>query len=178
MRKIVCVFALAALFSCKNEEGDKETSSNLATSVVYPYEATYSSNFKIGKPEYSKIVLDLWKDFDNNTLDNSKSAFADSVSLFFANSQPFIGSRDAAIEIAKQYRGQFSEIKSTINAFVPLKSTDKNEEWVSVWGVEYSTKDGKTDSTYLQETWRFNKDGKVDLMYQFVSKPPVPAEKK
>jgi hypothetical protein len=28
-------------------------------------------------------------------------------------------------------------------------------------------KKGKVDSFYLQETWRFNKDGKADLLYQF-----------
>ena len=49
-----------------------------------------------------------------------------------------------------------------------IESIDKNENWVCVWGMETDTdKKGKVDSSYLQETWRFNKDGKADLFYQF-----------
>jgi hypothetical protein len=170
MRKLIPFSLLVFLFSCKGE--DKPTASAIATSVTYPYTATYSSSFEMGNAEHSKVILGLWKDFDNNTLDNSKAAFADTVSLFFANSMPFMGSRDSAMAMAKGYRAMFSKIESKVNAFVPLKSTDKNENWVCVWGVEYATMNGKIDSTFLQETWRFNKDGKVDLMYQFASKTP------
>ncbi|MDE3125689.1 MAG: hypothetical protein KGK14_09260, partial [Bacteroidota bacterium] len=50
----------------------------------------------------------------------------------------------------------------------PIKSIDKNENWALIWGKEVDTyKNGKKDSTHIQETWRFNKDGKADLFYQF-----------
>jgi len=56
----------------------------------------------------------------------------------------------------------FTTIKSTVTAILPVKSTDKNEHWVSIWGSEISTdKKGKIDSVSLQESWRFNKDGKI-----------------
>ena len=48
------------------------------------------------------------------------------------------------------------------------KSVDKNEHWALIWGKEVDTdKKGKVDSSYLQETWRFNNDGKDDLMFQY-----------
>jgi hypothetical protein len=38
---------------------------------------------------------------------------------------------------------------------------------------------GKVDSVSIQETWRFNKAGKVDFMFQAIRKgilPPPPAK--
>ena len=60
----------------------------------------------------------------------------------------------------------------------PLKSTDKSENWVSVWFTEHRTNEaGKKDSSYFQETWRLNKDGKVDRFYQYEAKTAPPAKK-
>lgn len=179
MKKLFILLGFAAMISCKNEAGKPAAdASKMSASVVYPYTASYSSSFEMGNPEHSKVILDLWKDYDNNTFERGLGSFADSVSMFLADGPPFMGSSKAALEMVKSYRSQFSAVRSTVNAFVPLKSTDKNENWVCVWGTEYDTKDGKTDSVYLQETWRFNKDGKVDLLYQYASKPPAPTAKK
>jgi hypothetical protein len=62
----------------------------------------------------------------------------------------------------------YTSVVSKVFSIAPLKSVDKNENWVCVWGMETDTdKKGKVDSFYLQETWRFNKAGKADLLYQF-----------
>lgn len=178
MRKFMPLLIIIAFVACKSEDDKtKADASKLATSITYAYTADYSSNFEMGNPEHSKVILDLWKDYDNNTFENSRKNFADTVNFNFANSAPFVGSADSAIAMAKSYRSMFSEVKSVVHAFTPLKSTDKGQNWVCVWGTEYDTKDGKTDSVYLQETWRFNKDGKIDLLYQYQSKPPVMAKK-
>lgn len=39
--------------------------------MAYPYTAGYSSNFVIGNPANSKLVLNAWKDWENNTLDRA-----------------------------------------------------------------------------------------------------------
>ncbi len=65
--------------------------------------------------------------------------------------------------------------KSTIHAQVPLKSTDKNEDWVAIWGTETDTwADGKVETRDLHEIWQINKDGKVAVMRQFSAKPSAP----
>jgi hypothetical protein len=65
-----------------------------------------------------------------------------------------------------------SSSTSTLDAWVPLKSVDRNENWVALWGTETDTApDGTMNKTDLQEIWRINKDGKVDFMKQFASKP-------
>ncbi|HLG39724.1 MAG TPA: hypothetical protein VI461_08645, partial [Chitinophagaceae bacterium] len=67
-----------------------------------------------------------------------------------------------------------------VDAVFAVKSTDKDENWVTIWGTEIQTDmKGKVDTVSLQETWRFNKAGKVDLMFQAARKgmlPPPPAK--
>jgi hypothetical protein len=79
----------------------------------------------------------------------------------------------ASLEGAKKFRSGLTTVKSTVDAWVPLKSTDKNEDWVTIWGTETDTwPDGKIDTYNVHEVWRINKDGKIDLMRQFTSKMP------
>ena len=96
-----------------------------------------------------------------------KGLFADSVTFLTGDGSVISGPLDSAFGAMKSYREMFTTIKSTVTAILPVKSTDKNENWVSIWGNEINTdKKGKTDSVALQESWRFNKDGKIDLFIQ------------
>ncbi len=77
----------------------------------------------------------------------------------------------ANLEGAKKFRGTLKSSNSTIEAMLPLRSADKNEDWVAIWGTETNTwADGKVEKRDIHEIWRFNKDGKVDLMRQFQAK--------
>jgi hypothetical protein len=183
MHKIFFILLGTSLVACNaGEDKTKVESMNATTSdstkkemVSYPYNIEYSSSFEIGDAKQSKIILDLWKDWDNGTLSNSKDHFADSVELHFADGNMIHSSRDSMMAIAQSVRDKFSKVVSSVSAVLPVKSTDKNENWVTVWGKEIDThKDGKVDSFYLQETWRFNSNGKVDLLYQYMAKPMPP----
>jgi hypothetical protein len=82
------------------------------------------------------------------------------------------GTRDSILASTKAYRNSFGNVSSKVDAVLSTKSTDKNDDWVLVWGTEVHTRKNVTDSVHLQETWRFNKDGKVDFMMQYVRQPP------
>lgn len=141
--------------------------------MSYPYTADYSSNFAIGKPANSKMILELWKDWDDNAFDRH-NYFADTVTMYLSDGTVIKG-KDSTLAGAKRFRGSMSTATSTVHAWIPLKSVDKNEDWVAVWGTETDTwADGKTDTRDLHEVWRFNNDGKVDLMRQFSSKAQPP----
>lgn len=185
MKKILVFLSVAAFASCNSGKNETKVESMTATdstkkeavAVTYPYDVQYSSKFEMGDANQAKTILDLWKDWDNGNLSNSKASFADSVEMHFATGEMMHAHKDTVIATAQKIRDGLSSSVSTVDAVVPLKSTDKNENWVAVWGKEVDThKDGKVDSTYLQETWRFNKDGKVDLLYQYMAKP-LPAKK-
>src|SRR5664279_2830755 len=95
--------------------------------ISYPYTANYSSNFKIGNAANAKLVLDLWKDFDNNTFDGPNH-FADTVVMFFPDGSMLRG-KDSVLAGAKAFRGAMKSCVSTLDAWMPLRSVDKNEEW-------------------------------------------------
>ena len=135
----------------------------------YPYKATYSSNFKIGKVAYAKMILDMWKDWDDNKFDRH-DYMADSIVMIFPDGNVTKGKK-ANMEAAMKFRGAFTTVKSTIHAWVPLTSTDKNEDIVCVWGQEEdTTPDGKVEKRDLHEVWWFNKDGKVTRLRQWAAK--------
>jgi hypothetical protein len=177
-----CLFlfiAVMSLYAC-NEPATKEAGNTPtvdspkteAATVTYPYTPNYSSKFEISNPEHVKMLLDLWKHWDNNTLGEGAGFFADSVTMQFHDGTKVHGSRDSIIAMGKRERGKFTRVTSSVDACVALRSTDKDEEWVCIWGKEINeTAKGKIDSLLLQENWRLDKNGKVVELVQFAAKP-------
>jgi hypothetical protein len=191
MKKILVFVSLAALTACNSNSDNAKVDSMKSGSdstkmdeMNYPYTADYSSKFEIGSSKNALTVLQLYKDWDNNTLENSKNSFAEmNDTLVFASGDILTGSRDSILAASQKIRGTMGTVQDIVHAWIPLKSTDKNEEWVAVWTREIRTDaKGKKDSSELMETWRFDKDGKVNLLYQYEEKPvkmpPPPPPKK
>lgn len=137
------------------------------SAVPLPYPVTYSSQFIMGDPSYSKMVLDLWKDFDNNEFNRSAALLADTVAFRMANGYWMKGAKEV-VDGANTYRSSLASAESTVAAVLSLHSIDKDEDWVLVWGTTKETdKSGKTTSMPVHELWRINKAGKVDQMLQY-----------
>ena len=131
------------------------------------YTPSYSSSFTIADPSYSEKILMLWKDFENNKLDNHLDMFTDTVSMMLANGAMIKGKAQNLASV-KEFRNSIKNYKVIVDAWVSLKSTDKNENVVCIWGTEeFTDKDGKQVKQRTQEVWKFNKDGKIDLMLQY-----------
>ncbi len=154
----VCILLL--VFACKTNYAQQK--------MDYPYKANYSSDFKMGDAKNAKMILELWKDWDDNAL-GRHDFISDTVMMFFPDGSVVKG-KDSALAAAKRYRGSMSSATSSVDAFMPLKSIDRDENWVAIWGTETDTfPDGKTEKRDLHEIWRINKDGKIDFMKQFAS---------
>ena len=170
MKKILIMGCIVALSSCHSDE-KKESEPKSAmqeAGPALPYTATYSSKFEMGDNKNAEAVLAAWKSWDDGNLQTSRKLFADTMHFYLRDGSVMHGPTDSTLAGAQRFRSTFSAVKSTVHVYMPLKSTDKNENWVCIWGTEVSTdKQGKVDSVGLQETWRFNKDGKIDLLYQF-----------
>lgn len=68
----------------------------------------------------------------------------------------------------KKYRSTLASVKTDLHAVVPLRSNDRNEDVVAVWGMETNTlPDGKIEKKSIHEVWFFNKDGKISTMRQW-----------
>lgn len=155
-----------------NMSSNMSVSSNAGMGDMLPYKAQYSSQFEMGDPAKSKMILELWKDWDDNNFSRHANYFADTVSMTFPSGEMVKG-KDSVLASATRYRGSLASVKSTVDAWISTRSIDKNEDWVCIWGSETDVdKEGKSTTTHLHEIWRINKDGKVDYMQQFAGKPP------
>jgi|SRR5579863_2218392 len=183
MKKNLLFASLFILLSCNsNQPAQTEPAKPAADSVAMqdinsPYAIGYSAKFVMGNPKYAENVLTLWKDYDNGTLSAHKDLFADSIQAVLGTGSVMHGSRDSVIASIQKYRSSLSGAVDRVDAVMAVKSTDKNEDWVLVWGTETDThKNGKIDSVNLQETWRVNKDGKADMILQYM-RPAAPPKK-
>jgi hypothetical protein len=175
--KLPLLFAALAFLAACNSTAPASTadsakvvmdSPSSAKAIQSPYEVMYSSKFVMDEPKNAESLLALWKAYDNGTLSAGKDLMADTLEMHLANGLMFRGSRDSIISAIQTERNTFSAAVESVNAIMAVKSTDKNEHWALIWGMEKDThKNGKVDSVYLMETWRFNQDGKADLLYQF-----------
>jgi hypothetical protein len=136
----------------------------------YAVNAIFSSAFEIGDYSQADKVLELWKQYDENTLDKGLDYFADSVQLWMHDGWKYRGTRDSLMKLMKKKRGEYSSVNSVLVGIIPLRATDLDENWVSIIGTEYTTMKNKKDSADIQEYWRFNKDGKIDMMHSFKRK--------
>src|SRR5437773_5394809 len=145
MKKIFVLASVAMFAACNSGTNNAKVESmsggdsTKMDNMNYPYTSDYSHDFEIGSSKNAMTLLQLYKDWDNNTLDNSKSSFADKDTMYFSDGNMFAGSRDSLFIVANQMRGQMGNVVDSVHAWVPLRSKDKNEDWVLIWTREIST---------------------------------------
>jgi len=172
MRKLFLLLAGAALFTACNNETKPATTGSDTTSSKAPatlaYTPNYSSSFKMGNSDYSAMIVQgSWKDWEMNTMDNMKSWVADTIVAFHSDNSMIKGI-DSLQARWKRGRAGYTSVIDTVHSVLAAYSTDKNEDWVLVWAKEINTDiKGKIDTVELMETWRINKDGKADRLYQY-----------
>ncbi|WP_336514593.1 hypothetical protein [Pollutibacter soli] len=188
MKKILSAILVIAILSCNNSNTAPEEKAVPAAEVksstpanLHGFNIDYSASFEMDSAANVETVLALWREFVDGDLSKSSPHFADTVSFFFADGSMAMGAKDKLIKEMQQYRNSIKKVETKVEAVMGVKSTDKNEHWVSIWGVDFRTDDkGKTDTVSLQETWGFNKDGKVTMMFQAQRKgmlpPPPPGQ--
>jgi hypothetical protein len=175
MKKVfLCLAVAAVLTSCNNEKKETPTTEvkTEKPAVALPYTASYSSSFEMGNPQYAAMILQgSWKDWETNKMDNMKSWIADNIVAYHSDNTTVTGV-DSLQARWNRGRANYTSVIDTIDAVMPVYSTDKKENWVLVWATEINTKkDGTKDTVRLMETWRINKDGKADMLYQFDRAP-------
>lgn len=151
-RLFTALIATVFLFSCTDEKKADKPPANVeatkaAATVAYPYMADYSSDFSIGNPQHSKMVLDLYKMWEDGKIDEMRPLLADSVFIDITDGMKFNNTVDSFVNFAKQVRATYKLTKPVFDKWMPVHSNDKNEDFVLVWSRDYSTNtDGKMDS--------------------------------
>jgi hypothetical protein len=182
MRKITLLLVFAiVIFSCNNsakvepvveEVKSDSTAPPPPPPVDLPFKATYSSDWSIGDPKYTKIALDFYKRLEKDSLSGDINYLEDTVHFrSFDNDIDDIAKEDL-VQGVKEFRKGFKSLSEEFAAFTCLHSNDKNEDWVSLWIFERGVRaNGKKDSTRYQENWRF-RNGKVYFIADFARYKP------
>ena len=137
-----------------------------------PFTPNYSSKIQIGNPEHVRIVLNFWKDWDDNTMKNSNEKLDDSIMVLLSSGR-FIQGKSNWILSRSAAREEILTVKSTVDVWVPLHITDKGEWLVALWGSQNITrKDGSKVTQLINEIWRINNAGKVNMIRQYTGMPP------
>jgi hypothetical protein len=170
---------IAALSSCDDKAGgdhDRDADSSSAKTSgdgAAPYTAAYSSDFEMGKDKHARIVLDLWKAYDDNAFERVLKHFADTVTVITADGMAMHGPKDSILMMTAEYRSGFSQVNTTVDAWIPTRAKDKDQNWVAIWGTEVHTdKKGVTDSARVHELWMFDKNDKISYMSQYTGALP------
>ena len=144
-----------------------------ASAQNLPYKANYSSNFKVGSHDFTKMVLQLYKDYEANDFNTHQGWISDTMMVFLPDGTMKRG-KDDGVAVFKNARAGVGSSKFTFDAFIPLMSVDRKEDWVAVWGTEETADQANPSNTMkneFQAIWRINKDKKVDFIKIFSSKP-------
>jgi len=185
MKRIFVLSAVVVMAACNSNEPTKTGSTadsvkpaaevTMPAAIKSPYAIGYSSSFAVDDPKNAETLLALWKDYDNGDLSAAKDMFADTVVFLLSDGTVLHGPKDSVIAVAQKHRDMSAKVVSRVNAIMALKSLDRNEHWALIWGGEVDTdKKGKVDSSNIQETWRFNNDGKANLMFQYMQAAAPP----
>ena len=166
MKNLIAVFVMALLVLFNTDASAQNGKSKNAEKNNALYTATYDADFRMGNADYSTMILELWKDWDNNTFE-MHDYFADTIKMYFPDGS-IVSGKKSAMDGAMAYRKTLKAVKSTVHAYVSLYSKEKNETGVSIWGMEENTMaDGKVEKRDLHEVWFFNKDGKISTVRQW-----------
>ncbi len=181
MRKITFLFSVVLLItSCSNEKKEeapaaevKEVAAPPPPPVDLPYKATYSSDWSIGDPKYTKIALDFYKRLEQDSITGTGDFFEDSIQFRAFDNRILMVSKEELVKRVKDFRAGFKSLNEEFTAFTCLHSNDQNEDWVSLWIFEKAVRtNGKADSTRYQENWRF-RNGKVYYVADFARYKPA-----
>ena len=172
MKKLLFILLISILYvACTGgQSSDKnvtDSTSSVAAgpSVTMPYTAGYSSSFTIGKQRDVLTVLNWYKAWETGDMTALASAFADSLTMHFSDGSSMDGKTDSLMVMAKKFRDSLSSVKINVDAWIPVHSTDKNEDWVLVWYKEVDVfKNGKKDSVYYEDDNLIDKNGKIRLV--------------
>ncbi|MBL0884210.1 MAG: hypothetical protein IBJ16_12855 [Chitinophagaceae bacterium] len=160
MRKLFTVALMATIiFSCKNAEEKKE----VATDVTYPYSLEKPDNWDIGSKENTLLVMNAFKAFEDNKVEDCLSYFADTVKWRADYmDQTFV--KDSLRTAITNLRNSMQAIQVKMADFESVISKDKKDEWVTLWYTEIVTdKTGKKDSLAMVSDIKVSKGKIVEL---------------
>lgn len=169
MKRTILLAAAAFFFSAHAFGQNTDVRQVANTDETQPYKIKFPG-VQLGKPEYSKIILNAWKAYDENRLDDIVPLFSDGIVARLPDGT-IVKGKEKFVDAMKAYRGGFASVVSTVDACTTMQSPSApGRNMTAIWGTEVDTKkDGTTTRVALHELWYFDKDGLVTNFYQYAT---------
>jgi hypothetical protein len=172
MKYLLLLLLVIVMLAACNTATTSNSSGAPADTLSYAFKATYSSDITVpGNPVNAQKVLQVWKMFETDRIQDMKPYFADSVKYDDASGMHFYGPTAQLLSFAKSDIDNLDSMRFDIVAWQTAHVNDKNEDWVNIWSRErrYPKNGGKADTVLMQENWKV-KDGKVIAFNQYTAK--------
>jgi hypothetical protein len=158
MKKILLISSLAIfVLACNNNDakdtktGDSTKMAEIKTDTKVIPEMPYAldrpyQNWQAGDPQHALTVMKSLKAFQNGDINTCIEGFGDSVTVGFDNFQAKL-TKDSLKASFTQWRANSASINIKMDDWESVISSDKKNEWVTLWYKEYNTdKKGTVDS--------------------------------
>jgi hypothetical protein len=141
----------------------KQTIEALHANMPNPFTMSYSHDWKTANPEYSKIAMEIIKDWEKNDFKNL-NLYADDIEINFLNTNGDF-ERDTAIAKLKKDRSNYINAKIHLNSVMSLNSTDRNTNWVIALGdLSNNISESKQEKIDFMQLFQLDVNGKVNLI--------------
>ena len=177
--KRLLLFTCVAFFaiSCNNDSDKGETKPAAAASADVKYDYAYTldepyKNWQPGDQQHVVNVLKSLKAWETGDIDACMTMFADSVDVRFDGfRQKF--SKDSLKTFFAAGRAGVSSVSIKMNDWESVISSDKKEQWVTLWYDETTTdKAGKTETIAIVDDVKIV-DGKCTVLDQKIQHSPA-----
>lgn len=179
MKKLLYVPVFTALIACGSDEAVVK-SDTVRTGTVkiaektdwpdYPLPVEFV-DWSVGNPENSRMIVELYKAWDDKDAKLIATYFADSTAYDLPDGTRAATTKDNVYNTFKRWRGGFGSTSHHVIYALPLRSNDHQQDWVIAMVYnKWSYKDGVRDSMLYIDQWRFD-NGKVAYLNSLEQKP-------
>jgi ketosteroid isomerase-like protein len=175
MKKIFVSASLLFLLSCQDEKKQTETPAPVTETKKTLPEFAYPvamANWSMGDAANTKLVLDVYKAWEQKDSAVFAASFADSAVMDMPDARRISLTRGSAYVRLSKARSKYDSISNKIVAAYALHNDDQNTDWVMVMTYnKWIYKDGVKDSALYWDNWRL-KDGKIVYLNSLEQAPP------
>jgi len=125
------------------------------------YTSTYSAQWTKGDSSNTEVVMKFMKSWENNSIDTSLL----SNFVYFKNNWE---KKESIMDNLRIELNNFAKWKFSVSSIIPVKSIDRNENWVIVYGT-LNKRDFKDNMTAINFTqwYKVNKENRIEFFKEF-----------
>jgi hypothetical protein len=125
------------------------------------FTSTYSANWTKGDSTNTEVVMKFMKSWENNSIDTSLL----SNWVYFKNDWM---KKEIIMDKLKIEHNNYAKWKISVSSIIPVKSIDRDENWVIVYGTvnKRDLKDNMSATNFTQ-WYKVNKESRIEFFKEF-----------